>query len=374
MKNQSKPCFIIFLLIFCSSYIVAQEIKEKTFIINGSINADTGNIYLNLIGDEVYYPQALRNCKAIISNGKFIFEGLIESPQAFRIQYNDTYESKPVFITPGIQAVDIDLKSPNKIPDISNSVMNEYDNYTSYFKIVNIKYEQYDTDYARIKALYSENLADSTKLRLNKKLKLLYRESDSLLLEYIKQNPSSYHSFWHLINLMNFGYDNIFDDIYSHFSDSLKSSYAGNILKSRLEKASLTGVNKPFPFFQLDSSLLKNVFANNKYTLMEFWYSRCGPCIVQFPALRQIYEQYKHSGFEIIGISTDRESDRENWLEAIKKYGLIWPQLWDKNGIQSKSYSIEAFPTNFLVDSRGIIIAKNIKPDEVDYFLKEHLK
>jgi len=42
----------------------------------------------------------------------------------------------------------------------------------------------------------------------------------------------------------------------------------------------------------------------------------------EFPALRQIYEKYKHLGFDVIGVSTDIESDREIWLEALKNTGL----------------------------------------------------
>lgn len=371
MKNKTKTLILNFLLIALPSLCLAQT-KEKTFLINGYINADTGKVYLNMVSETVYYPLTSRNYEAIVSKGKFIFKGSMDSPEAFTIQYDNKYESEFIIVTPGVQIATINLSSSNhEMPIIVNSVVNDYKNYHAFYKAYRIKYELYNNEYKKADSLYKEILPDSVKLRLSKKFDLLQKESDNLLLEYTRINPRSNIAFWKLIRLMGFGYENIFDKIYLLFDDSLKKSYAGTVLISRLKKASLTGSNKPFPSFKFDSIPFdKSMFSLKKYTLVDFWYSRCGPCIAQFPALKKVYDKYKHRGLEIIGVSTDKESDHQNWINAIKKYNLIWPQVWDKNGEQSKAYSIATFPSNLLVDNNGVIVGKNIQPDEIEEFMR----
>ncbi len=111
-----------------------------------------------------------------------------------------------------------------------------------------------------------------------------------------------------------------------------------------------------------------------KYTLIDFWYSNCSPCIGQFADLKTIYEKYKGQGFEIIGISADKVKDKQNWQNIINKHQLIWPQYWDINGQETSKLSINTFPTNFLLDSEGKIIKKNIRPVELAEFLSENMK
>ena len=106
---------------------------------------------------------------------------------------------------------------------------------------------------------------------------------------------------------------------------------------------------------------------------MDFWYSNCRPCIAQFPHLRETYQAYQSQGFEIIGISTDRTRYKENWMKAIDKYQLSWPQYWDQDGVESSKLSINKFPSNFLLDQHGKIIKKDLRPVELEEFLKENM-
>jgi thiol-disulfide isomerase/thioredoxin len=52
-----------------------------------------------------------------------------------------------------------------------------------------------------------------------------------------------------------------------------------------------------------------------KVVLIDFWASWCGPCRRENPYVVQLYNQYKDKGFEILGVSLDR--NRESWLQAI---------------------------------------------------------
>jgi len=52
----------------------------------------------------------------------------------------------------------------------------------------------------------------------------------------------------------------------------------------------------------------------------------------------------------------------------------MWPQYWDKDGLESKKLSITRFPTNFLLDNLGNIIKKDLSMPELAQFLKENIK
>ena len=116
------------------------------------------------------------------------------------------------------------------------------------------------------------------------------------------------------------------------------------------------------------------IFLKTKLTLVDFWYSGCGPCRAQFNRLKELYSQFSNKGFEIVGISVDRDTDKKKWEDIIIKDKLIWQQYWDVNGAETKKLSIDAFPTNFLIDSTGKIIAKNIALEALNELLSKSLK
>jgi thiol-disulfide isomerase/thioredoxin len=114
-------------------------------------------------------------------------------------------------------------------------------------------------------------------------------------------------------------------------------------------------------------------FENNRYTLVDIWYSNCAPCIKQFPELLSLYDRYQSKGFGIVQISTDVEARRGSMIKLINQYKLNWPHYWEKNGIKTSGFFINQFPTKFLVDNRGIIIEKNLGMASLQKYLESVL-
>ena len=123
---------------------------------------------------------------------------------------------------------------------------------------------------------------------------------------------------------------------------------------------------------------LKSVVENpkNKYVLLDFWASWCGPCMGEMPYLRDAYKQYHDKGFEIFGVSFDSKS--EAWRGALDRQKMVWPNvstLEGFGGAAGEAYVVESIPTNFLIDcSTGVIIAKNLRGEQVVEKLAELLK
>ena len=68
---------------------------------------------------------------------------------------------------------------------------------------------------------------------------------------------------------------------------------------------------------------------------------------------------------------------KEPWLKAIKDDGLAWTQVSDlkfwSNEVALK-YKIQSIPQNYLIDPNGMIVAKNLRGEELQSRLAELLK
>jgi peroxiredoxin len=112
-----------------------------------------------------------------------------------------------------------------------------------------------------------------------------------------------------------------------------------------------------------------------KIVLIDFWASWCAPCRKELPNVKRVYEKYKNKGFEILGVSLDK--DRDAWLEAIDKEGLKWPQVSDLKFWQSEAcqtYAVQSIPYTVLVDKEGKIIATDLRGADLDKKLAEIFK
>jgi thiol-disulfide isomerase/thioredoxin len=149
-------------------------------------------------------------------------------------------------------------------------------------------------------------------------------------------------------------------------------------LQSQIRQAKAFAIGGEAPNFTLlqpDGSELSLHSLRGKVVLVDFWASWCGPCRKTNPEVVALYNKYKDKGFDILGVSLDRQ--REPWLKAIEQDGLTWHHVSDLKGWQSeaaKLYSVQSIPQTLLLDANGKIIARNLKGDELEAKLKEVLK
>jgi thiol-disulfide isomerase/thioredoxin len=98
-----------------------------------------------------------------------------------------------------------------------------------------------------------------------------------------------------------------------------------------------------------------------KVVLVDFWATSSDSSRAELPQVMAAYRKYHDQGFEIIGISLDR--DRAKLIEFTRSMNMAWPQFFDGLGWQNKlalKYGVEKIPATYLLDREGKIIGKNL--------------
>lgn len=123
---------------------------------------------------------------------------------------------------------------------------------------------------------------------------------------------------------------------------------------------------KEFTVYLLDGEKLKLSSQKGKVVLIDFWDVYCPPCIKAMPELKALFEQYSDEGLEIIGISLD--TDKEKLLDFLKKHNISWKIACSYKGWKDKTailYGINATPSTWLIDRKGILRYYNLKGTEL---------
>jgi peroxiredoxin len=114
-----------------------------------------------------------------------------------------------------------------------------------------------------------------------------------------------------------------------------------------------------------------------KYLLVDFWASWCAPCRMENPNVVSAYRQFKSKNFAILGVSLDREGEKDKWLKAVKDDQLTWShvsdlKMWDSEAV--KTFRFEGIPYNVLLDPDGKVIGEGLRGPELERKLEEVLK
>lgn len=316
---------------------------------------------------------------AMIENNSFRFNGMIAYPLKAQlwIDHNGRGLKKlghnPDVFTLYLDEGEIDINAADSIKNsvITNSRINaEY-----------IKYKAFIAAPVREMALISAEEASATPEEKNDFKNRFQKASETkkeLQYQYIKLNPNSEFSLGALHEIAGANIDIVnIEPIYNSLSARIRNTIAGKEFAKSIEVARATSVGGMAPLFTQNDTTGKPVSLmsfRGKYVLVDFWASWCGPCRAENPNYVKNYKNYHDKGFEMLGVSLDKEGDKQKWIDAIHKDGLSWTQVSDLQywgNAVSKLYGITAIPRNFLIDPQGKIIATDLRGDDLGKKLVE---
>ncbi|MFB9080765.1 redoxin domain-containing protein [Flavobacterium procerum] len=207
----------------------------------------------------------------------------------------------------------------------------------------------------------------------------VYRKTkDVEISKFITEHPNSIVSAYVLYR--NWSYRLTPDQITQNIALLDKSQQNSTYVKELKELVTVLNglaVGKKAPDFTANNPEGKPVrFSENLkgYTLVDFWASWCAPCRKENPNIVAAYKEFHDKGFNIIGISLDKK--KENWIKGIQEDHLDWLQVSELtywNSTIAKLYGVRAIPGNYLVDSKGVIVARNLRGEDLQTTLKSLL-
>jgi len=294
----------------------------------------------------------------VTADGSYSFEYEFDQPDLFRLDF-PTKERVQLAIDRGENSVEVNVDEAVSISGCTGcQLIQEYDifrkkSFNQWVKPANDtmrKARQGDgsIDKAAAVALYAKNSDVHRK------------ELIDFAKDKMANSPALYAS-----ALRWTGDDNleVLQELIAGFEKNYPDIEMTKKMKEKVERFQRISVGEKSPEFSMRTANGENVSLKaglGKLTLIDFWASWCGPCLLQLPGLVDIYDEYEEKDFEIVGFSLD--TNEEGWKKAIDRFGLTWENGSDLQGYKSPvavDYNITLIPFNLLLDENGVIIAKN---------------
>jgi peroxiredoxin len=323
LNTLLKAVLIIAFIPSCSS-----KLKQMDgFAIHGQMDGfEHGKVVLaklDLVSNETIFVDSTE-----IKDGKFTFEGKVESPYLHTLFFNDEemihffLENSKIEISANIQ----NIENPKITGSREDSLFRSYE----------------------LDDIFDRQLG----------MEIMLNHPD-----YCFSAFTAYYQF----QIHNIHSDTL-DMIMEGFTDPVKESVYYEHLKNLYIRLKKVAISQPAPAFSLPDTtgnMVKLEDFRGKYVLIDFWASWCPPCRAANPELVEVYKQFSEKNFTIVGISVDK--NEESWKQAIVLDRLPWINVSSLNGWDtiSEKYAVEAIPQNFLLDPQGIIIDKNIEPEHL---------
>jgi len=129
---------------------------------------------------------------------------------------------------------------------------------------------------------------------------------------------------------------------------------------------------KDFTVTSLQGGSLKLSEQKGKVVLIDFWATWCAPCRAEVPHLKTLYADFKAKGFEIIGISLDR--DEQDLKKYIEENGLTWPIAFSGKAWKDETaalYGVQSIPSMWLIDRQGILRHFDLRGEDLREAVKD---
>lgn len=321
--------------------------SKNKYVVEGNVSGLEGTVYLFKGSEPVD--------SALVNGGKFRFEGTLDSLSGvlFLVDSRDGAPQRvslPVILEAGEISIGPNPADSTALVATGTPSNDAYAAYERAGKELIAEYRRPETP--------------------DERREQIEEEFEALGDRALEQNRDNYFGVMLLSDrAYNLSGQELLDEI-ARFSPEMQQSEELAKIKTTAEQMLKTDIGQPYTDIVQhnaagESVSLKSVVDNpaNKYVLLDFWASWCGPCMGEVPHLKQTYEKFHDKGFEIYGVSFD--NDRDKWLAAVDRNGMNWIHVSDLTSFDNQAardYAVQGIPSNFLIETAtGKIVAKQLR-------------
>lgn len=366
-----------FLLIVCLAtifYACNEEPKLPPDTYQITINApgvyNGIRAHINVI-DERNRPIAIDT--AMFIKGQAVFNGEVKNPVLRTLSINGIQGSLQFVLEPGITTIDFNEENAYYSTITGGENNKLYDLYKAEIQRLEDEFQAIRKKAAELRNTPGAGDEYATTVEKGRQIR---RDMEDYAHTFIEEHPDSDFSL--LLLDAKLGSRNLnLETLKKNFAtlEDVMNRNPGNKLIGqkiqtyilRQEALANLEIGKIAPNFTSTTPEGKELSLNEvkgKATIIEFWASWCGPCRKENPNIVRVYEKYHDKGLEIIGVSLDRENQRQRWLDAIETDGLNWHHVSSLkyfNDPVARLYNVSAIPASFILDEDGRIVAKKLR-------------
>lgn len=201
----------------------------------------------------------------------------------------------------------------------------------------------------------------ATQLNIDKEDEMNYSLAFSEYLSHVINNPNSQY----LLNELKEKFEDFEKEhaslAYSNFTETMRNSLNGKIIKNYLEATHFEDMQLTNPTNQQKEFIIQN---SEKFNLVVFSASWCGPCHAQLPLLKELYAKQSEK-LDIIYISIDEEATQKGWTDYMIKEQVPWRSLLAKDMTTEvrNRYYVKWIPYSILVYPNGEKQVVDIRKD-----------
>lgn len=373
---------ILMLLTVLTVIISCNRAGKNEYIVSGTVKgiADGKTVVLEK-QDEMGQFIPMDTVK--VKDGKFMMKGSAKEPEIMLIQVEAIQGKVPFVLENGNIDIIVDKDSLQKSKfsgTFNNDVFSKFnDDLTKFQKELQKKLMTFqNANMAKMKA--AQEIKDTIVInKLMKEYQGMQKEGMEFYIKFAEVNPKALLSALIVDSMLN---DPTLDvarakKIYASFSPELKNYKPGKSIQTKLDKigkpltvAAAANVGSVAPDFTAKNPEGKSISLKQslgKVTIVDFWASWCKPCRVENPNVVALYAKYHSKGLNILSVSLDKEASA--WKDAIAKDNLTWNHVSNLKEFEDPialQYGINAIPTIFVLDAKGLIIAKDIRGEELN--------
>jgi len=359
---------VLTILVFVLTVLSCQSAKDE-YSIKGTIaGVETGKVYLlKLVGEQ---PQSIDTADVV--GGKFTFKGKMVTPDIRMLRLNDQDYFAQFFLDNANITVTAKKDSLRSTKITGSPTQDIFKTYIAEMEKLNKEVLALQGKYQNAMTTGNTSEADKAKIDYQAIIDNNKVYTKNFVKEHSNSVVSAYITLFQLADQIDVAE---LDSLASKFAPELsKSEYVVKI-NERIQEQKKTAIGIVAPDFTMNDPEGKPIQLSSlrgKIVLVDFWAAWCGPCRQENPNVVKLYQQYHDKGFEILGVSLDK--NKEDWLKAIKSDNLTWMHVSDLQYWQNAAarlYGVNAIPQSFLLDKDGKIIGKGLRGEQLANKLME---